>query len=104
MTTYESEIKTISSSEEMVFGILSDLKNLEKIAQNPSLKDKVKNLEFYTDSCSFSVEGFGTVGFRIIEREPFKTIKLESEIDDLVFELYGITVEERKTIEKALEG
>ncbi len=79
MTTYESEIKTISSSEEMVFGILSDLKNLEKIAQNPSLKDKVKNLEFDTDSCSFSVEGFGTVGFRIIEREPFKTIKLESE-------------------------
>ena len=75
MTTYESEIKTISSSEEMVFGILSDLKNLEKIAQNPSLKDKVKNLEFDTDSCSFSVEGFGTVGFRIIEREPFKTIK-----------------------------
>ena len=79
MTTYESEIKTISSSEEMVFGILSDLKNLEKIAQNPSLKDKVKNLEFDTDSCSFSVEGFGTVGFRIIKREPFKTIKLESE-------------------------
>ena len=79
MTTYESEIKTISSSEEMVFGILSDLKNLEKIAQNPSLKDKVKNLEFDTDSCSFSVEGFGTVGFRIIEREPLKTIKLESE-------------------------
>ena len=49
MTTYESEIKTISSSEEMVFGILSDLKNLEKIAQNPPLKDKVKNLEFDTD-------------------------------------------------------
>ena len=30
MTTYESEIKAISSSEEVVFGILSDLNNLEK--------------------------------------------------------------------------
>ncbi|MBP6610320.1 MAG: SRPBCC family protein, partial [Paludibacter sp.] len=25
------------------------------------------------------VDGFGKMGFRIIEREPFKTIKLESE-------------------------
>jgi type I restriction-modification system DNA methylase subunit len=30
--------------------------------------------------------------------------KLEIEIDDLVFELYGITPEERKIIEKAVEG
>ena len=79
MTTYESDIKTISSNEEMVFGILSDLKKLENITQNASLKDKVKDLQFETDSCSFVVEGFGKMGFRIIEREPFKTIKLASE-------------------------
>lgn len=79
MTTYESDIKTISSSEEMVFGILSDLKNLEKLAENPSLKDKAKDLQFDTDCCSFSVDGFGKVGFRIEEREPFKTIKFKSE-------------------------
>jgi len=79
MTTYESDIKTISSSEEMVFGILSDLKNLEKLQDNPSLKDKAKDLQFDTDSCSFVVEGFGKMGFRIVEREPFKTIKLVSE-------------------------
>ena len=79
MTTYESDIKTISSGEEVVFGILSDLKNLEKLQENPSLKDKAKDLEFDTDSCSFVVEGFGKMGFRIIEREPFKTIKFVSE-------------------------
>jgi hypothetical protein len=79
MTTYESDIKTISSNEEMVFGILSDLKKLENITQNASLKDKVKDLQFETDSCSFVVEGFGKMGFKIIEREPFKTIKLASE-------------------------
>ena len=79
MTTYESDIKTISSSEEMVFGILSDLKNLEKLKENPSLKDKAKDVQVDTDSCSFAVEGFGKMGFRIVEREPFKTIKLVSE-------------------------
>jgi len=79
MTTYESDIKTISSSEEVVFGILSDLNNLKKLQENPVLADKVKDIQFDTDSCSFAVEGFGKVGFRIIEREPFKTIKLVSE-------------------------
>lgn len=79
MTTYESDIKTISSNEEMVFGILSDLNNLKKIQEQAPLTDKVKDLQFDTDSCSFVVEGFGKVGFRIIEREPFKTVKFESE-------------------------
>lgn len=79
MTTYESEIKTISSNEEVVFGILSDLNNLKKVADNPALASKVKDLQFDTDSCSFSVDGFGKMGFRIIEREPNKTIKLQSE-------------------------
>ena len=79
MTTYESDIKTISSNEEVVFGILSDLNNLNKLADNPALTDKANDLQFDTDSCSFSVDGFGKIGFRIIEREPFKTIKFVSE-------------------------
>ena len=79
MTTYESDIKTISSNEEVAFGILSDLRNLEKLQENPSLKDKAKDIQFDSDSCSFVVEGFGKMGFRITEREPFKTIKLASE-------------------------
>jgi len=78
MTTYESDIKAISSNEEVVFGILSDLRNLEKVKENPSLKDKAQDLEFDSDSCSFVVEGFGKMGFRVSEREPFKTIKLVS--------------------------
>ena len=79
MTTYESDIKTISSNEEVVFGILSNLNNLEKLQDNKSLTDKAKDLQFDAESCSFLVDGFGKVGFRIIEREPFKTIKLVSE-------------------------
>ena len=79
MTTYESDIKTISSNEEVVFGILSDLNNLKIILEQTPLTDKIKDLQFQTDSCSFIAEGFGKMGFKIIEREPFKTIKLQSE-------------------------
>ncbi len=79
MTTYTSNVKTIFSSEEVVFKILSDLSNLQKIADQPDMSDKLTNLQFDTDSCSFQVEGIGKVGFRIIEREEFKTIKFESE-------------------------
>ena len=79
MTTYESELKTISSSEEVVFNILSDLNNLGKLNDNTSLTDKIKDLEFDTDSCSFAVNGFGRVGLRIIERTPLNNIKMASE-------------------------
>lgn len=79
MTTYESDIKTISSNEEVVFGILSDLNNLKRLQDNKELTEKAKDLQFDADSCSFQVDGFGKVGFRIIEREPFKTIKFAAE-------------------------
>jgi carbon monoxide dehydrogenase subunit G len=79
MTTYESDIKTISSNEEMVFGILSDLNNLQKFQERAPITDKVKDLKFDADSCSFVVDGIGKIGFRIVEREPFKTIKMKSE-------------------------
>ncbi|MDO9152933.1 MAG: SRPBCC family protein [Paludibacter sp.] len=79
MTTYESDIKTISLSEEVVFNVLSDLNNLRKVTENPTLNDKVKDLEFDTDTCSFTVSGIGKIGFRIIGREPYKTIHFKAE-------------------------
>ena len=79
MTTYECELKPISSSEEVVSNILSDVNNLGKLNDNTSLTDKIKDLEFDTDSCSFAVNGFGRVGLRIIERTPLNNIKMASE-------------------------
>ena len=46
MTTYESEIKTISSSEEVVFDILGNLNNLSKVADNKAVGDKIKDLQY----------------------------------------------------------
>ncbi|MHB9056031.1 MAG: SRPBCC family protein [Paludibacteraceae bacterium] len=84
MTIYESEIKTISKPQEVVFNILSDLSNLGNFKNvNIEGQDKVgeylKDIEFDKDSLRFSVPAVGHIGFRIIEREPYKTIKLEAE-------------------------
>ncbi|MDX9749411.1 MAG: SRPBCC family protein [Paludibacter sp.] len=77
MTTYESDIKTISSGEEVVFGLISDLNNLQMLKDDERVQEKLKDLTFDADSCSFTVDMLGNIGFRIIEREPFKTVKLE---------------------------
>ena len=74
MTTYESDIKTISSSEEVVFNQLSDLNNLKRLQEldlgaNSEYADKLKDMEFDADSVFFSVDGFGKVGMRIIEHD-----------------------------------
>jgi len=52
---------------------------LEKFQENVAQTNKVKDITFDTDSCTLVVDGFGKIGFRSTDREPFKTIKLLSE-------------------------
>ena len=68
----------------MVFFILSNLSNFNNLQNlnadaQEKLNQMLKDVEFDENSCRFTVDGVGRVGFRIIEREPFKTIKLEAE-------------------------
>lgn len=78
MTSYESEIKTISSNEEVVFNVLSDLSRLESV-RDKLPTDKVSGVSISKESVRFTVNGIGEIGFRIIDKEPYKTIKFESE-------------------------
>ena len=78
MTEFVSEIKTIPHSQEKVYTILSDMNNLERI-KDKIPQDKVKEFSFDKDSCSFSVNPIGNVRISIIDREPFKTIKLTAD-------------------------
>lgn len=85
---YISEIKTVNYPQEVVYSRLSNLKNLEKFFDPEKLaavKDKVPNApdinieEFSAteDDCSFKISPLGMIGVRVVEREPFKTIKIE---------------------------
>ena len=76
MAQFESSVKYVPYSQEQVFNKLSDLSNLESVRDK--LADKVQGMEFDSDSLSFTVQGI-SITLRIIEREPYKSIKFESE-------------------------
>lgn len=77
MTEFVSEIKQIPQNDERIYAMLSDLSNLERI-KNRIPQDKIKDFEFDSDSCSFSVSPVGKITFQIVDREPCKTIKFQT--------------------------
>lgn len=78
MTEFVSEVKTLSAPNEKVYEMLSDLRNLEKV-KDKIPADKIKDLSFDQDSCSFSISAVGKITFSVVNREPFKTIKFTAE-------------------------
>lgn len=77
MTEFVSEIKQIPQNDERIYAMLSDLSNLERIKDRIP-QDKIKDFEFDSDSCSFSVSPVGKITFQIVDREPCKTIKFQT--------------------------
>lgn len=77
MTEFVSEIKQIPQNDERIYARLSDLSNLERIKDRIP-QDKIKDFEFDSDSCSFSVSPVGKITFQIVDREPCKTIKFQT--------------------------
>jgi hypothetical protein len=78
MTEFVSEIKIIPHTDADVYAVLSDLNNLE-LAKDKIPQDTVKDLIFDRDSCLVVVDPVGAVKFVVVEREPNKSIKFESE-------------------------
>ena len=87
MTEFVSEVKTIPHDEDRIFTMLSDLSNLERIKDRLP-QDKIQDFEFDSDSCSFAVAPVGKITFRIVEREPNKTIKFETENSPVPFNFW----------------
>ena len=84
MTQFESGVKLIPYSQECVYNKISDLSNLkDKIPEG-----KVSDLSFDSDSLSFSIAPAGNVCLRIVDREPYKCVKFETEKSPLPFNLW----------------
>ena len=83
---YVSDVKFIRSNEEVIYNYLSNFDNLSKYINEGLLEKltqqipqiKISNFESDADSCRFQIGGMGLAEIRIIEREPFKTIKVSS--------------------------
>jgi carbon monoxide dehydrogenase subunit G len=71
-TKIESRTGTINANEEYIYNFIADFNNFKGFIP----ADKVEDFQSSADHCRFKVSGIGEVGLRIIEREPFKTIKV----------------------------
>jgi len=78
MTEFVSQIKTLPYNEEDVYAMLSDLSNMERV-KDKIPADKVQDIAFDRDSCSFSINPVGKVKFSIVDREPCKTVKFTAD-------------------------
>lgn len=84
MTDFTSSVQKIPFDAERVFRKLSDLNNLEMI-KDKFPADKIRNMSFDADSCSFQADMIGKISVRIVEREPEVSIKLVSEKSPVPF-------------------
>ncbi|MDU1903609.1 MAG: SRPBCC family protein [Dysgonomonas sp.] len=78
MAEYTSDIKTISSSDENVFAVLSDLRKLDLI-KDKIPQDQFKDFSYDQDSCTVNVSPIGNIRFVIVDRKPNSTVKFEAE-------------------------
>ena len=100
MSTFESTVKQIPHPQESVYATLSDLSNLQAvkdgIEQNRDRlpeealqhMDKLKDLKFDSDSLSIQAPMVGEIRLRIIQREPCKTIKFETENSPIALNMW----------------
>ena len=83
---YVSKVKVINHNQQVVFNYLSNFENLsvylnqgliERITEQvPQIK--ITDFESDKDSCRFKITGIGLAEIKIVNRDPFKTIKVES--------------------------
>ncbi len=72
MLKIESKVGKIEESDEQIFHFLSDFSNFDSLISG----ERIKNWEATRDTCRFTMDGLGEVGMKIIERDPFKLIKV----------------------------
>jgi len=67
----ESKIGTLRKDCNSIYSFLSDCNHFQQFASNNKIKDWCSD----SDSCSFAIDGIGSLTFRIVERRPAELIK-----------------------------
>ncbi|MGE4288859.1 MAG: SRPBCC family protein [Salinivirgaceae bacterium] len=71
----ESRIGKVEANQERIYALLSDFTNLGSFVP----PEQVSDFKSDADSCSFTVAKIGKFGMRVIEREPFKLVKIAND-------------------------
>jgi carbon monoxide dehydrogenase subunit G len=75
MGKIESKITKSEHSDEKLYAFVTDFNNFGSLIP----EDKIKNWQSNKDSCSFTIDGIGSAGLKIIEKEPNNLVKITSE-------------------------
>jgi len=75
MIKLQSRTGTVNSSASNVYSFLSDFRNFSQFVP----PDMLTNWKAEADSCSFTLSSLGSAGLRMVEREPFRLIKITGE-------------------------
>lgn len=82
MKRIESQVRHIPYSQEQVYAKVSDLTNLQAVADGLPLQGEmnisVRNLRCTTDTAECEISPVGRISLGIVSREPFKCVKLET--------------------------
>lgn len=84
---FESSIKQIPYAQRTVYGVLSNLENIERVRDRIP-EDKISGLSFDHDSITVNVPPVGEVCLRVVERDEPKTIKFEAQKSPLPFNFW----------------
>jgi len=71
----ESKIGTLQGSAERIFSFLADVSRMAQLMP----QEKIKTVSHTSDECIFEAEMVGKVVLRVVNREPYKTIKYSFE-------------------------
>ncbi|MEF8984203.1 MAG: SRPBCC family protein [Bacteroidales bacterium] len=74
MSKVVSKIGKIYRNDDEIYNFLCDFRNLDSLVP----ANKITDWQSDEDRCRFSIAGIGATGMRIVEKEPYKLIKLGS--------------------------
>lgn len=75
MAVYQSEIKTISSSKEVVYDTLSNLESLAQIQSKEDIEGYVKIIDLSENACMLEIKQLGRVGMTIADKIAYDSIQ-----------------------------
>lgn len=68
----ESKVGRVNKTSKAVYNFLSDFENFSSLIP----QDKISDWKVDGDVCTFSVAPVGEIGFKLVEKEPYKLVKL----------------------------
>ncbi len=83
-TKFESEVKHLNYSQQQVYAKLSDFSHLQAIKEQMD-DERLKSVEFESDTISFDIAPVGAICLRVVEREEPKCVKMQTEQSPLPF-------------------